>query len=310
MQKLALLVLSAFAFLFVSSAASAATKSFTAATANLPSDIEVLGTSNLKSVRSTETFKKVFPELLKMGGKFGDGIDKVKKECGIDPVTAFDDATVGVGAKDEGAIFIAMNGVTEQKLLDCVSKIAKSSNKATVSSKKTGSITEVKNDKSGDTLYFAWLTGDVLVVATDPDNKALLEKMTGGKGGLSKSKVGGRIGKLDSNAALSVVWGKQLPVDKMTVRNGELTLAASGGNLTATTTVEMGSQKEAEQVAAAANAISAFVNVPKGAPKEVDRILKTLSAKSSGAEVKISAQSTERDLAVVLGWALKQAAGF
>lgn len=310
MYKLVLGVLSAVVVFFASFTARAATKSFTAATASLPSDIEILATSNLKSVRGTETFKKLFPELLKKSREAGDTVDTIKKECGIDPTTAFDDATLGLEKRERGAVFIAMSGVTETKLLDCVSKIAKSKTKSTVTSKKTGNVTEVKNDKSGDTLYFSWMAGDVLVLATDPEDKALLEKMIGGKGGVSKSKVGARLAKIDSTAALSVIWGKVTPVDKMTVKNGELTLTASRGNVTVATTVEMGSSKEAEQVAAAANLLSTFVNVPKSAPKELDKILKSLTAKASGSDVNITASSTEKELVTVLQWAMKEAITF
>lgn len=309
MSKIFAWLSSAFVLLFFTSIASATTKSFTAASASLPSDVEVLATSNLKSVRSTETFKTVFPELMKLGGGVGAAVDTVKKECGIDPVKAFDDATIGLDKKDKGAVFFALSGVSEQKLLDCVAKVAKAENKSTVSTKKSGAITEVKNDKSGETVFYAWLPGDVLVVATEPDDKPLLERMLGGKGGLSKSPVAGRLSKMDPGAALSVAFAKQLPVEKMTVKGANVNVAASGGNVTATTVLEMASKKEAEQIVTIAT-MAAAIAKPKGAPKELERLLKSINASSSGADATITAQSTEKELAVVLGWALKEALRF
>lgn len=306
MSKLLTWLSCALVSLLLTSAAGATTKSLAAASASLPSDIEVLASSNLKSVRSTETFKTIFPELMKLGGEVGAAVDTVKKECGIDPVKAFDDATIGLDKKDKGAVFFAVSGVSEQKLLECVGKVAKAENKSTISSKKSGLITEVKNDKSGETVFYAWLPGDVLVVATEIDDKPLLERMIGGKGGLAKSPVAARLTKMDPQAALSAAVAKQIPVDKMTVKGANLNVVAASGNVTATTILEMGSKKEAETLASLAT-MASVVAKPKGAPKELERLLKSINASSSGAEATISAQSTEKELAVVLGWALKEA---
>jgi hypothetical protein len=133
--------------------------------------------------------------------------------------------------------------------------------------------------------------------------------MLGGKGGLSKSPVAGRLSKMDPGAALSVAFAKQLPVEKMTVKGANVNVAASGGNVTATTVLEMASKKEAEQIVTIAT-MAAAIAKPKGAPKELERLLKSINASSSGADATITAQSTEKELAVVLGWALKEALRF
>lgn len=296
--------LAAPAVLLLASAVSAApTKSFVAASAALPADIEVVGTSNVKAVRSTEVWKQMFPALLKLNQEIPDGIDKLKKSCGIDPVTAFDDVTVGVDASDEAGIFIAMNGLTETKVVECLTKIAKSEGE-TVTTKKSGTITEVKSGKSGKSVFFAWLPGDVAVFTSDPDDKALLEKMVGGKGAIARSRVGSRLSRISSDAALSAVWGKEMPIDKMTVKGGDATIIAQGGNMSLATTLEMASGSEASQLAKMANMISTLAPMPKNSPKELEKIVGTLSAKSSGSEVKLTAQASEQDLVTVIKWAL------
>lgn len=301
-------VLAAFAVLLVAARADAApTKSFTAATASLPSDIEVLGTSNLKTLKATDTFKKLFPELLKSSKEANEVISKIKKNCGVDPVTAFDDVTLGIDKSDDGAVFLATNGLTEQKVVDCFVKIGKGEG-AAITSKKTGNITELKSDKTKNSLFFAWLTGDVLVVATEPENKALLERMLNGKGAIAKGKLGTRIAKADPSAALVVLWAKQMPIDKMTLKTADLTVTTSGGNVNVATTLEMGSSKEAENVASVANSLPSVIK-PKGAPKELEKVLKSVSAKASGAEVKITAAATEKDLVTIAMWGMGQVFG-
>ena len=94
----------------------APTKSFTAAVASLPADTETIGSSNLKSLRSTQIWKTMFPELLKMEQDIPEAIDKVKKSCSIDLVGAADDITLGIDSKESGAVFISVAGVTEDRL--------------------------------------------------------------------------------------------------------------------------------------------------------------------------------------------------
>ena len=288
---------------FISTYASAATKSFTAAQASLPADTEIVATSNLKSVRSSQTFQKLFPQLLKLDKEAPDMLAKVKKSCGFDPVTAIDDVTLGVAKDEEGAFFVAVNGVTEQKLVDCATKLAKSEGKETITAKKTGNITELKSDKGGSPIFFAWLPDNVLVIASEPEEKATLEKMLGGKGALAKSKVGARLGKIRDDAAVSVVFSKELPVDSMTVKGGDFTLAVKSGVVDIVTTLEMASNKEAEQLVTAAKAIGSLLPLPKDAPKEVEKILKSVDGKASGAEATITASAAEKDLIAVVNWA-------
>lgn len=288
----------------IGSVASAApTKSFSAAVASLPADTETLASSNVKAARATELWKTLFPELLKMERDIPDAIDKVKKGCSIDLVTSVDDITMGVNSKDAGAVFISVAGVTETKLQECLQKIAKSEGE-TITIKKTGAITEVKSDKSKKSLFYSWQAGDVLVIAIEPDDKDMLERALGGKGGLAKGKLAGRITKASSENALTVVTAKSKQIEKKTIKGGDLSLAVSAGSVSVIANAEMASASEADDVVKLAKLVTSLI--PKDAPKELERIAKTLTVSSTGAEVRASAVASERDIISLIQQALKR----
>jgi hypothetical protein len=288
------------AALLFSNVAFAATKSRAAAEASLPADTEIVATSNFKALRSTQTFQKLFPQLLKADKDTKEGITKITKTCGFDPLTSVDDVTMGLAAKEQGAFFLSVvASVTEKKLVECATKLAKEE-KETLTATKTGNITELKSDK-GSSVFFSMTSDNVLVVATDPEEKALLEKMLGGKGALAKSKVGKRLSKLRDDAVLSVVFAKEETIENLTVKGGDLTLAVKAGVVDLTTTVEMASKKEAEQVVTFVKAVN-VIPLPKDAPKEAERILKTVDAKSQGADATVTASAAEKDLVPVATW--------
>lgn len=281
----------------------APTKSFTAAVAALPADTETIGSSNLKSLRSTQIWKTMFPELLKMEQDIPEAIDKVKKSCSIDLVGAADDITLGIDSKEAGAVFISVAGVTEPKLQECLQKIAKSEGEA-ITIKKTGSITEVKSDKSKKSLFYSWQAGDVLVIAVEPDDKAMLERALGGKGAVAKGKLSTRIAKANPENALTLISSKSKQIDKKTIKGGDLALAVSGGNVSLVANAEMGSSSEADDVVKLAKLVSSLI--PKDAPKELERLAKTLAVSSTGSEVKASAVASERDLVSLIQQAIKR----
>jgi hypothetical protein len=284
-------------------ASAAPTKSFTAAVASLPADTETLASSNLKSVRSTQVWKTLFPELLKMEKEIPEAIDKVKKSCSIDLVGSADDVTLGVDSKDAGAVFISVAGVTEAKLQECLQKIAQSEGES-VTIKKAGNITEVKSDKSKKSLFYSWQTGDVLVIAIEPDDKDMLERSLGGKGALARGKLSTRIARANPENALTLVSNKSKQIEKKTIKGGDLAVAVSGGNVSLVVNAEMGSSSEADEVVKLAKLVTSLI--PKDAPKELERIAKTLAVSSSGPEVKASAVASERDLISLIQQAIKR----
>jgi hypothetical protein len=293
--------------LWTAVASAAPNKSFTVAKDVLPADIQVIGSSNLKSIKSTQTFQKLFPQLVKSDRDVAEGLDKVKKSCGIDPVNAIEDVTVGVADKEKGLILVTLTGVTEQKLIDCASKIAKAETGETVTTKKTGDIIELKSNKGGQSLYVAFLKGDVLAFASDPTDKALLERFLGGKGAITKGSLAPFMAKLAFDSALSLAWSKQMPLEKWSMKGGTLDVAINGGNVSASTAVKLGSSKEASEVAAMAQ--KELAKAQGNLPKELDAVAKTLTVKASGDDVVASASATERDLAAMLNLVLRGGGG-
>jgi hypothetical protein len=299
-MKKALVFLAAPAMLLWATVASATpNKSFTAAKGVLPSSIEVVGSSNVKAIRSTTLFQKLFPQLIQQEKDVADGLDKVKRTCGIDAVGSIDDVTVGVEGKDVGLILVALSGVTEQKLTDCIVKIAKNETGETVTTKKSGNVIEFSSSKGNKKLYAAWLPGDVLAFGSDPTDKALLDRMLSGKGALDKSGIGPFLGKLAFDSAFAIAWSKQMPIEKWTMKGGVLDVALAGSTFNGTTTIKLASSKEANEIASTGK--QELSRAQSSAPKEIANVLKTILISSSGDEVTVKASATDKDLLALVG---------
>lgn len=281
------------ALFFFHGQAEAAPRSLAAATARLPETVDALATTHLKAVRATKLFSTLFPALLEEADELADGLAKVKKVCQIDAVGSIEDATFAGTTGRDGAVFLAISGVDEAKAVACATKVAKaelgSDAKAEkVTWKADGTLYRLASDKSKEELFFAWLPGDVVVIADDPEDKAQLEKMVSGKGNIRKSKVASRLTKLDPNAAVSAVWGKEEKFEGKTVRGGAVTVKVAGGRVTADATAEMESSKDAQEVVSMIELAKSFLG--KMAPGA------SVDARSSGADVVIRADVPEADL--------------
>lgn len=281
------------AALLFSFTAEAAPRSLAAATARLPETVDALGTSNLKGLRATKLFAKLFPALLEDADDLAEGIKSIKKVCQIDAVNAIEDATMAGETSDEGAVFLALNGVDEAKAVGCVTKIAKAemapdATAEKISSKADGTLYRIHSAKKAKEVFFAWLPGEIAVVATDEDDKALLERMLSGKGNIKKSKVAARMSKLDPNAALSAVWAKEEKIEGVKVKGGDVKIVIQGGMVTGDATAELESSKEAKEVVSMIEVLKTFLG--KMSPSA------TLDARASGSNVVLRAQVPEADL--------------
>jgi len=299
-MKKALVFLAAPAMVLWATVASATpNKSFTAAKSVLPSTIQVVGSSNVKAIRSTSLFQKLFPQIIQSQREVSDGLDKVKKTCGIDAVSSIDDVTVGVEAKDEGLILVALSGVTEQKLSDCIVKIAKNETGEVVTVKKTGNVTEFSSSKGSKKLYAAWLPGDVLAFASDPTDKKLLDRMLAGKGTLDKGSLGPFLGRVAFDSALSLAWSKSMPIESWTMKGGVLDVALNGSTFNGTATLKLASTKEATDLAATAQ--KELSKAQSGAPQQAQTVLKTVTISAKGDDVTAKASASDKDLIGLAG---------
>jgi hypothetical protein len=126
------------------------------------------------------------------------------------------------------------------------------------------------------------------VISEDAEDKAQLEKMVSGKGALRKSKVGSRLGKLDANAALSVVWAKPETFEGKTIKGGDIVVKIESGTVSADATAEMESSKDAQEVVSMLELARAFLG--KMSPRA------SVDARASGSNVLVRASIPESEL--------------
>jgi hypothetical protein len=279
-------------------AEAAPTRSFQAAKDGLASDTEVLASANLKTVRSTQLFS-TFSSLATQDREVKEVLDAVKKSCSIDLMNAADDITVGVGPGDKGAIYLGVTGVTQDQFEKCVTTIAKQKSGETVTVKRTGNQMEFAH--GSDKIFAAWLANNVLVLASDPENESLLKKNLAG--GLAKNtKMMGRLGSVDTDAAAFFAWTRELPVQNgITTKGGGASLAYTSGNFALKLSVDLGDAEAASKLAKGASAAVGMF-VPKDAPKEAQKILQSLQVKATGSVVDVALQAAESDLQKLIAW--------
>ena len=284
-------------------AMAAPTRSFAAAKDGLASDTEVLASANLKVARSTRLFSLV-STLLASDREVKTGLDAIKKTCGIDPMNAIDDVTVGVDSHDKGGIYVGLTGVTEDQLTKCVISLAKAKSGEVVTSKKIGNEIEFTKGKSANKLYVAWLANNVLFIASDPEDETLLKKETGG--GLAKSqKMSARMGKTDTDATAFFAWTREQAIQNVTQHGGTASIAYAASSFAVKVSVDLGDANSAETLAKGASAALSMI-IPRNAPKEAQKIAKSVQVKAQGTEVTVALQVAEDDLEKVITWASKQ----
>jgi hypothetical protein len=286
-------------------AAAAPPRSRAAADRLLASDAEIVATVNTKTLRTTELFKKFVPELLKKERQVDSALTKIKSQCAMNPIESIDDITVGVDPQEKGVVFVAVSGVDEKKFVDCVKKLAKSEAGKTITATKRDLVTELKSDGEADALYFAWLPENVLVLATDPLKRELLEKKIGGKGAFAGTALGRRLQAAPEDAAIALAWTKVIKQQGLSVREGSLVLGYKAKAISAAVSVLLPSADEATQAAALVSMLPGMMGAVKDAPPELGKLVKTVAAKATGSELTVSASAPEGDLMKIAKWAEK-----
>ncbi len=276
--------------LCLATVAEAAPRSLAAATARLPESVTVLGTSHVKAARSTKLFAKLLPMLLDEEEEVAKGLDLVKKLCKLDVVQSVEDASLALEDR-EGILLVALTGVDEQKAVDCATKLGKvklgaSAKAEKLTSKADATLYRLAADK--EEVFFAWLPGEIVAIATDEDDKALLERMLSGKGAIKKSKIAGKLARLDPTAVLSAVWSKEETFEGKTVRGGDVKIDIRGGAVTADVSAEMQSTRDAQEVVGLIDSVKSVLGkISPGA---------SIDARASGSVVLIQARASESEL--------------
>ncbi|MBA3500106.1 MAG: hypothetical protein M4D80_36395 [Myxococcota bacterium] len=167
--------------------------------------------------------------------------------------------------------------------------------------KTTGKVVEYGLDTDAKRLYVAWLAADIVAIATDPDDKPLLDKMLAGKG--TKGTINTFLAKASPNAAVWLATTKAQPVPTGGTMKGAFgTVDATKGNVNVDMSIVMSSAKDAKGFVDQSLALiaSAKGSVPPQFQKLVDALKLTASAES--ANMKLSA--TEKELVSVITLAL------
>jgi len=171
-----------------------------------------------------------------------------------------------------------------------------------VLAKTTGKITEYGLETDSKRFYVAWLAPDVVAVATIPDDKALLEKMLGGKG--AKGAITSLLTKAPSSSSIWIATTKSrtLPDGGGTMKGAFGTVKTANSNIDLDMSVVMGSAKEAKSFidSAVGQIASLRGNVPASFHKLIDAM--KLTAAADNANLKLVA--TEKDIMSVVALAL------
>jgi hypothetical protein len=221
-------------------------------------------------------------------------LDAFKAECGFDPMTAFDSAVIGMVGEDKGAIVVALSGTHQKDIDACITKMAKANGKS-ASISKAGALTKYAG--LGKDFYLKWLSSDSFAIATSPEDKALLVKLTGG--GIAGDKaLKTALGTVNTDAA---VWGaghktQDLPDihAKMTGLYGSADVKA--GTISAEIHAQLDSAKAATDAAAQANQQLSAVKSSGSLPPAIAGALGSVVIKAAGSEVVVSGAVAEKDV--------------
>lgn len=262
-------------------------------------DAPVLAGVDVASAKNSESFKKFFPMLLEKKPEAKDGLARLQKECGFDPFVAVNSVVAVIdnaGGDNKGAFFIALNGWDAAKLGACAQKLAKSENKEFKIGPIKKGIQEIEMVKPGATEskkgYLGWIGKDVIVIATDPSDRAFVESMLAGKGAGAASKLAR---KLDTAATVWMSVMKTQSIQKgVEMKAVYGTVKVANGNFAADARVVVGDKQQATDLVAAFN--KELPNVSGSLPPAAQGLMKTLKVQSTGPEVQATANAPEKEV--------------
>ena len=296
----------------LASSAHAESKSWAAAKAVLPGDLYVVAGGNITSIQKSAIYQTLVPALLQQEQDAKEGLEMVKTTCGIDVQTAITDAVVAMRENEKGLIVAAVTGVDEAKVTSCLQKIAekeakdKGKNKK-ITAKTSGKIVEYSMEGESEKIYLAWLTSDVVAMATDPTDKSLLEKLIGGKGAVAKSgDMAKAIGKANTAAALWLTVAKKAPVGegktKATMKMAIGNVDVAAGVVSVNGEIVLSSSAEAK--AFADQVKDQMTKNSASMPAEYQKLAKSIVISSSGESVTIKFSAPEKDILSLIGLAM------
>jgi hypothetical protein len=293
-----ILAVAAVVALVPSSALAAPSRAWTAAK-KAHADAPIIAGLDVASAKASESFKKLYPKLLKEKPEVKDVLDRLSATCSFDPFTAVHSvvAVIDDSRDDRGAVYLALTGGWDAaKLGDCGKKIAASENRElTVGPIKNG-IQELVMTGERDKVYLGWIGKQVLVVATDPMDRSLVQKMLTGKGAGRANKLAN---KLDTGATAWMVGMKAQPLEngiEMKALYG--TANVNSGTVAGDMRVVTGDATQAANLVTMIN--TELPKVQPMLPPGAKAMVASLKLSATGAEVQGTASAPEKDLLSLL----------
>ena len=274
-----------------------ADKAWAAARANLPKDTSVVVGLDLAQLTKSSLFSFAFPLLLSQQADVKDGLDLVKSACQLDPLASVQGVVIGTDdAQSHGAIYIAVEGLDQAKLVSCLEAVGKAKGKdAEVAVRTVGKVTELGvGDK---TIYLTWIGTSVLVLPLEFTSKDDLQRWSGGKGGLARSRVSKGTRKVNTRAAMWAVSAVAKELDdkvKMKLGYGAVTLAAA--TIAADLHVQVGSPADARAAADKAQGELSQLAANPGLAANLRAVLTSVSVTSAGDEIAVKGAMPESDV--------------
>jgi hypothetical protein len=263
---------------------------WTAAKANLSGAPAFVGGVKVSDVARLN----VVQMLLSMGAPdVKKGLEQLQRVCGLDAWKTIEAVAWGLDADFHGVAFVAVKGLDQAKVATCAEGLARDGGDkdAKATSTVNGAITTLV--VGGETTYLRWIGKDVIAVATDPADRALLEKWTK-KGGLARTKVGKLAAKADTKAMVWAASTLEKDVDGGKVQHAYGSIALRGGVLD-------GSVRVGFDSAANAKAAADKLHADLAADDDGKALLAKVSVAADGAEVVVKGKLTESEVMQAAG---------
>ncbi len=203
----------------------------------LPESIVLAGQVNVATLRGSDTFKQL-RRLAEKDHDTSDIIGAFRSGCDVDLSEVVQDIAFAVteGSDNQMLVALSFKGVGEADLLRCgEAAVTKKLNKGTpvkIEAKHTGAIVEYSVAGEREHVFASWLAPDVVAFASDPTDRAQLERLIGGKGGWAGAATTRRgFGALLPGAAAWLVYVKAEHVDSYDLKLAAASANLSGGQL-------------------------------------------------------------------------------
>jgi hypothetical protein len=233
---------------------------------------------NASTIKGSALFQKLYPTLLAQAGPVKQGLDDVRATCGIDVKDAVQGLVVAVDENGRGAIFLSAKGLDKGRVGECMTKMgAKGKKTFRTTGPDDKGIVEYAAVDEPQRLYVAYLPKGVIVIGTDPNDKALLREALSGHGVSAASDTGKALAGTNTGAALWGVVHKTGELDQgVNVKVGYGMADLVGGSINGDFRLVVGSEKEASDAVARANKEIDSAKQQGQIPPELAGMVKTL----------------------------------